>query len=150
MMKKWIVGLIGLVLAGASFAEYATFQAAIAAGNTMQFKNKDVAAAKVVYEAAKGLASKPHEGTIAEARVGGCLIKLGQVDEGVARLKTALETGPGDQGKALACALLGEYYGLTLKDKETALKYFKQALTYEKAPKSIKKQAQKKIEKFSK
>ena len=150
MTKKMIVGLIALLaLAGASFAEYASFQDAMKGGADLLFKQKAYADAQVVFETAKTLSSKTKDLAKADVKIGVCLIKQKKVEEGIALIKSVLAADHSDFVNFDACVSLGDVYAFRLKDNEMALKYFNQALTYSKVGDKQKAGVQTKIDKFS-
>jgi tetratricopeptide (TPR) repeat protein len=132
MKKAFILSLTVFFAAlSTAFAGYASHKEAMKAGDHKLFRDKDFAAAQAIFEEAAEMAEKPWQAGSAEQRIGVCLIKQGQVDEGIAQLTDVLEGGHADYVTVDALVALGDVYHFRLKDDEKAAEYYKKALGYD-------------------
>jgi tetratricopeptide (TPR) repeat protein len=132
-MKKSLILILAALFAATStvFAGYSSHKEAMKAGDQKLFKENDFAAAQAIYEEAADLAEKAWEFGSADQRIGLCLIKQGQVDEGIARLVEVSKGDYRDYVKIDAYAALGDVYYFRLKDNGKAAAYYKKALGFE-------------------
>ena len=132
MKRSFIFSLtVFFVILSPAFAGYTSHKEAMEAGDQKLFKENDFAAAQAIFEEAAGMAEKPWQMGAAEQRIGVCLIKQGQVDEGIAQLTSLLDGDYSDFVYVGALVALGDAYHFRKKDKEKAVFYYKKSLDYE-------------------